>query len=304
MSEPNLDVEAREEPAVSPALMLTIAILAISMAAIFIRKADAPPLFVAFGRCFVSTAVLLPFAARRFAREFKTIPKRSRNFALLAGALLGCHFAAWISSLSFSSVASCVLLTNTTPIWTALLMPLITHDRISSRVKWGIFVSFLGVLVIGVPAAAAGDSTWKGDALAISAAIFAALYLLSGSRARTHFSITSYLLVCYGTATVVLFGAVLASGTPLTGYSYETLGWVAMLGLVSQLIGHSTFNWALRYVSAAVVSLSLLTEPILTAAWAWLLLNEPPTATVVVGGGIVLVGVWVATRPSASTVSP
>lgn len=290
------EVDPAPKPSVSPAFMLTLAIFAVSLAAIFIRKADAPPLFVAFGRCFVSTVVLLPFTLRPFLREIGSIPKRSRYFALLAGVLLGAHFAAWISSLSYSSVASCVVLANTTPIWAATLTPFLAHQKLESRVRSGIFVSFCGVLIIEGPALLGGGGTWQGDLLALAAGLLAALYLLCGSRARVHFTIGSYLLVCYGAATVVLFGAVLATDTPLTGYSSETLVWVALLGLVSQLIGHSTFNWALRYLSAAVVSLSLLAEPILTALWAWLILSEPPTVAVAIGGGVVLFGVWVATR--------
>ncbi len=279
---------------------MTAAILAVSLAAIFVRKADAPPLFVAFGRCLISTVVLLPFTLRPFLREIARIPKRSRFHAGLAGVFLGCHFAAWISSLSFSSVASCVVLSNTTPIWTALLTPFLSHDSISRRVRWGILVSFIGVLIIGGPGLLNDEATWKGDLLAIIAAIFAALYFLTGRRVRGDFSIGSYLLLCYASATAVLFVAVLASGTPLTGYSNETLMWVALLALVSQLIGHSTFNWALRYLSAAVVALSLLAEPLLTAIWAWLLLNEPPTVTVAIGGGVALAGVWVASRSPSS----
>jgi len=197
-----------------------------------------------------------------------------------------------------SSVSSCVVLANTTPIWAAVLTPLLAHEAIEARVRRGIFCSFLGVLVIEGPALFSGEGAWQGDMLALGAGLLAALYLLCGSRARVHFSIGSYLLVCYGAATAVLFVAVLATDTPLTGYSNETLVWVVLLGLISQLIGHSTFNWALRYLSAAVVSLSLLVEPILTALWAWLILSEPPTWLVAIGGLIVLSGVWVATRPS------
>lgn len=276
--------------------MLSIAILAVSMAAIFIRKADAHPLFIAFGRCAVSTLVMLPIAARQLGREWSRVPASSRKFAILAGVFLGAHFAAWIGSLSLSSVASCVVLANTTALWAALLTPILSHDKIAPRVRLGILVSFAGVIVIEWPELTGGGSAWRGDLMALSAGFGAAIYMLFGRRARGDFSIAAYLLLCYAVATAVLLVAVLAVGVPLSGYSLETLGWIAALGLISQLIGHSTFNWALRWLPAAIVGLSLLAEPILTALWAWLLLEEPPTLAVALGGGVVLFGVWFATR--------
>ena len=276
--------------------MLSIAILAVSMAAIFIRKADAHPLFIAFGRCAISTAVMLPIAFRPLAREWSTVPRKSLGFAVAAGVFLGAHFAAWIGSLSLSSVASCVVMANTTALWAALLTPLLSHDRIAPRVRFGILISFAGILVIEWPELMEGGSAWRGDLMALSAGLGAAIYMLFGRRARGDISIAPYLLICYSVATLVLLIAMLGAGVPFTGYSWEALGWIAALGLISQMIGHSTFNWALRWLPAAIVGLSLLAEPILTALWAWLLLSEPPTIAVAVGGGVVLFGVWFATR--------
>lgn len=228
--------------------------------------------------------------------EWRELPRKERGVAVLAGVFLALHFATWIGSLSYSSVAASVVLVNTTPIWVGLLTPFLSKDRITRPLAVGIAIAFLGALAIVVPDLEADGHSWIGDLLATAGAIFAAFYLLSGRKARARFSIQSYLLLCYTTAALTLFVLVLALDVPLTVYSTETWGWIALLALIPQMIGHSTFNWALRWLSAAVISVSLLVEPILSTLLAWLTLGEVPTGATILGGLLILSGVWIVSR--------
>ena len=133
-----------------------------------------------------------------------------------------------------------------------------------------------------------------GDLLALAGAIAGASYLMIGRRLRARVSLISYVFVVYGMAAVCLLLIMFAAGQSPFGYSPTTFLWFILLALVPQLLGHSTFNWALGYLSAAYVSITLLGEPIGSTVLAYFLLSETPSAIKVIGGILILVGIYVA----------
>jgi drug/metabolite transporter (DMT)-like permease len=172
-------------------------------------------------------------------------------------------------------------------------------------------LALLGGVIVGVSDACAwngtalacpecgdvlGGKAFLGDLLALAGALMAAAYMLIGRRLRSRTSLLTYIFVVYGMAAVVLVILVVASGQPLTGYSPHTYGWLLLLALVPQLLGHSSFNWALRYLSAAYVSITLLGEPIGSTVLAYFLLKETPTALKVIGAILILAGIAVASQ--------
>ena len=292
---------ASRRPFVSPKLALSVALVAVSTAAIFIRLADAPPIVIAFSRCAISSMVMLPFAFRGLARDFRNVRPRALMTAGLAGVFLAAHFLAWITSLQYASVASSVVLVSTVPIWVGLMTPILSHDSISRLMVIGIAISSVGAAVIGIGDASGSEHALMGDAIAVLGAIAVSVYLLIGRRVRSELSAPSYLFLCYSAAAATLGILLLFSGESLHGHPNEAWLWILCLALIPQMIGHSTFNWALEWVSAALISVVLLCEPILTTLFAWIVLAEAPTASTVGGGVLVMIGVYVAVRGEESS---
>lgn len=292
-------------------LILTLGILAVSTAAIFIRFAqqEAPSLVIAAYRLGLASLILLPFSFQHARREVTALATSDRLRALLAGVFLAVHFAAWIISLELTSVASSVVLVTTTPLWVAIFSPLFLKERMRKEVWWGLGLAFSG----GVVVAASQACVWEnnqvtctslsaffqgkaliGNLLALMGAWMAAGYLLVGRKVRPLISLRSYTLVVYSTAAVVLIILAALNGYSFTGYPLPVFGWFLLLAIIPQVIGHSSFNWALRYLPATFVSLALLGEPVGATILAMIFLREVPLINEIIGGGMILGGIYLA----------
>ena len=274
-----------------PYLMLGIGVLATSFAAIFIRLADAPPLFIAAGRLSVAAAVLAPFAVSRGAPELRALTRRDVVFALASGIFLALHLALWISSLQYTSVASSLALVTTSPLWVALASLVFLRERLKLAAVAGTFAAFVGGLVIGGGDFQSGGTALLGDGLALGGGIAVAAYFLFGRRLRAHLSLLTYVAVVYSVAALCLLAAVLLSGVPPACCSVQTYAMIVLLAVVPQLLGHSSYNFALKHVSATAVSVATLGEPIGSTLLAALILLEMPPVTALAGGALVLAGI-------------
>jgi drug/metabolite transporter (DMT)-like permease len=214
----------------------------------------------------------------------------------LAGGFLALHFATWIASLDYTSVANSVILVNTNPLWVGLLTPLITHDRIRLATIGCILLSVSGAVVIGWGDFATGGNALWGDALALIGSICAAIYLLMGRNLRRRVSLLVYIFLCYGSAAVFLWLAVGISGQPVSGFSGVTWGAFCGMALFSQLVGHTSYNWALKWVRTSTVAVSLLGEPIGASFLAYLLFQETLTGAMFIGGGLILIAIYLVAR--------
>lgn len=267
-----------------------------SAGAIFVRWAEAPALVVAFWRCALASAVLLPLAGRRLVREWERLERRDWLAAALAGFFLALHFATWIASLDYTTVASSVVLVATTPVWVALLGRWFGQPQVSRGTALGIAICLAGAVAIGAGDLALAGEALLGDALALAGAVAIALYFLIGRRIRPRLTILSYLSTCYGAASVFLGAFVAVAGEALLSYPAATYGWMLALALVPQLIGHSCFNWALAHVSPVTVATFALGEPVFAALLAWALLAEDPPWTALAGGAVLLGGIALTVR--------
>ena len=304
-------------PPVPPLLAIFFGILAVSTASIFIRYAqqDVPSLVIAAGRLTIASLVLAPLALARHRAELRALTRGELGLALLSGAFLAIHFATWISSLEYTTVASSAVLVSTVPLWVALIAPFTLKERAGRWVVVGMTLALAGGMVVGL----SDSCTWQagrlacpsladfvqgkaflGDLLAVAGAIAGASYLLIGRQLRSlrnpPLSLVGYIFVVYGMAALVLIGIMLAAGLSPLGYPARSYGWIALLALIPQLIGHSTFNWALGYLSAAYVSITLLGEPVGSSLLAYLLLQETPTLLKVLGGVLILADIYIASR--------
>jgi len=301
------------KPAVPPLLVLAIGILAVSTASIFIRYANeyAPSLVIAAWRLSLASLVLAPIAVTRHRAELSTLRRRELGLALLSGLLLAIHFATWISSLAYTTVASSVVLVSTVPLWVALFSPITIKEPLTRPVLIGMILALLGGVIVGMSDSCSWQAgrlacpSWSefiqgkaflGDLLALVGAVAAAGYLLIGRSLRVRVSLISYVFVVYGMAAIALIVIMLTAGGRPFGYPPITYIWFLLLALIPQLLGHSTYNWALGYLSAAYVSIALLGEPIGSTILAYFLLNETPTLLKIIGAVLIMVGIYVASR--------
>ena len=309
--------EETKNQLISPQLGILFGIFAVSTASIFIRfvqKENVASIVIAAYRLGIAALVLSPVVLIKYRGEISKLSRGDLGFSLLSGLFLAIHFAAWISSLEFTSVASSVVLVTTTPLWVALFSPLALKEKISRVVSIGLGVALIGTLVIGLSDVCdfkqglvcpsfreffAGDAVW-GDFLALLGAWTAAGYVLIGRRVRSRLSLFPYIFIVYGMAAMILIGLMIASGEPFSGFEPMTTFWLVLLALVPQLIGHSTFNWALGYLPAAYVAITLLGEPIGSTLLAYIFLDEVPGVVLMIGAILIFGGIVIASRANES----
>lgn len=292
------------QPPFNPYLPLIVGVMAVSTGAIFARLAEAPALVTSAYRVGLAALILAPFALLKARDELKGLSRGDAILAALAGLFLALHFATWISSLDYTSVANSVVLVNTNPLWVGLLTPLIAKERVGRRTVLGILISVAGGVIIGFGDFSGGSRALFGDFLALIGSICAAVYLLLGRKLRPKLSLLPYVFVCYGSAAVLLWTVVLILGLPITGYSTGTIAAFWGMAVVSQVIGHSSYNWALKWLSAGLIAVTLLGEPIFSTILAYFLFDEGLTWTKVVGGLCILSAIYLVAageKPSQAT---
>ena len=270
-------------------------VLAISTAAILVRLSDAPPLAVAFHRLAYATLLLLPFAAWRARAELRALSARDLGALALVGVVLAVHFAAWISSLSLTSVASSVFLVTLHPVFVAVLSARLFGEGIGARGFLGVGLALVGGVVITWGDAGAGANPLLGDALALLGAAAAAAYFLAGRGFRRRLSLLAYVVPVYAASSVALLAMLALLPAPyggaVLGYPPREHLLFLALAVVPMLLGHTVLNWALKYVTAPVIATTILGEPLGASVLALFVLREAPSWTTLAGGGLVLAGI-------------
>jgi drug/metabolite transporter (DMT)-like permease len=269
--------------------LLILAVLCVSVGSIFVRLAAAPALAVAFNRIFLASVVVAPFAAPSLVRAWPALSSRRRLILLASGISLGVHFATWIASLSYTSVAASVLLVNTAPLFTLFFSWWFLGERASKAVLIAMAVALTGAALI-----AAGDwgeggtASLKGDALALAGAVTLSLYHVIGRGLRDALPLSAYVLGVWSTAAATLAVLAASARVPVFGYPPRTFALFLALAVIPTVIGHGLVNRSLRHIPAPTVGLFLLGEPIAASILAYAIFRETPGALTLAGGVLVL----------------
>jgi drug/metabolite transporter (DMT)-like permease len=281
-----------------------VGVLAVSTAATLIRLAqvDMHSLSIAAWRLTLATLILAPSALTARRLELRTLTRREWGYVLGAGLLLALHFATWITSLAYTSVAASLVLVTTHPIFVGLASHMLLSERLSRWMVAALVIAVAGSVIIGLGDLGEGTHRLWGDVLALLGGVTAAGYFLIGRRLRARLSLLAYVFPVYCTAAVVLVFVVLLSGLPVLPQRQGTWLWLLLMALGPQIVGHSSLNWALRYLSATYVTIAVLGEPIGATLLAWWLLGERPSYWALVGGVLILVGIVIASRAERPTV--
>lgn len=290
-------------PPRTDALLMTVGVLAVSTSGPLMAAIAAPALAVALWRNVLGVAAIAPFAVARRRRELSGLSRREWRWALTAGVLLAAHFATWVPSLRYTSVASATAIVATQPVWVALIARATGHD-VPRRAWVGIALSLVAVVVLTGVDFSLEPRALVGDLLALLGGVFAALYTVAGAEVRRTVSTTSYTTVCYSTAAAALLVACLVGGVDLWGYSGRT--WLQLLALTAgaQLLGHSVFNLVLRTTSPTVVSLALLLEIPGAAAIAAAALGQVPPLAALPAALLLLLGLAITVYERPPDIEP
>ena len=288
------------KPRLHAYLALTVGALAVSTGAILVRYAqqEAASLTIAAYRMGIAFVVVLIPTLIIHRPELQALTYWDLALAATSGLFLAVHFATWVYSLELTSVAISVVMVNTAPLWVGLLTPLMTRERVAPATLLGIGISVIGAVTIGWGLEGDGESSndLLGGVLATIGALGLAVYLLIGRNFRGRHSLGVYVTVCYGAAAGYLFVAAIGTGQQVVGFSASIWLYLIGLALVSQILGHTTYNWALRFFSASMIAVALLAEPICSTLLAHVLFNETLTAVQVAGAALILVGIYLAAR--------
>ncbi|NBB72752.1 MAG: EamA family transporter [Bacteroidetes bacterium] len=287
---------ARQRPAFLY-LVLGLGVISFTFSPILVRWAsDAPGMAVAVWRTTLAVLLLAPVAGWRIRSDVRAFSWRDVALILGAGVLLGIHFLAWIESLYHTTVASASVLVTTSPIFLVVLGFLVLKERLSWTTVAAICVSVAGAALIGVGDArgvGVGPNPLWGNSLALSASLFASVYLLIGRVVRQQVSWLAYVFPLYSVAALTTLGAAWMQGVPLFGYEAGFYGLCLLMAIGPQILGHGSFNYALHYFPAALVGMLALLEPVGSSALAFVLFGEVPNALAITGMLVVLGAVGV-----------
>ena len=285
---------------IGSSIVLIIGIIAVSAASILIRSAqtETPSLVIAAYRLAVASLVVVPMAMWRHQDELHRLRAREWLLMAVAGIFLALHFATWVTSLEYTSVTSSVVLVTTSPLWVAVASWFLLREKLTRPIIFGLFVAVVGGFIIGLGDTTQGSRSAPllGDLLALLGAFMVTGYWLIGRRMRSSQSLTAYVAIVYGTAALVLLMMVGVARQSLSGYDPIIYLWLVLLALVPQLIGHSSFNWALARLPAVSVAVATLGEPIGASILAYFLLGEAPTTLTILGAALVLTGIALTLR--------
>lgn len=301
--------KARPVPA-SVYVVLFFGVMAIAVSSIFVKLAQTegiPSLLVAASRLLIAATLLTPITLQRYWSNVRNLTKRDFGLALVSGLFLAIHFAAWVTSLEYTSVLISVVFVTSSPLWVALLEFFFLKAKLPRLVIAGLIIAIVGGLMIGFGGATnphpavqvIGDRQrdFIGGALSLIGAVSFAVYLIIGRNLQSSdkLSVIPYIWLVYGSAGLMLTIPVLFTHTPLTGYSSTAYLWLIATAVAPQLIGHSSLNYAVGYMPATLVSMITQLEPIGSAILAYFIFSELPLPLQMLGSIIIITGVMLAT---------
>lgn len=278
--------------------MIVVGVIGISLSSIFVKYSSAPSAVTAAYRLLWTILLMSPvtFGSKEIRQELFHVSRRNLLLSCLSGVFLAFHFTLWFESLHHTSVASSTTIVCTEVIWVSLGYALFLKGRMSLRALMAIAVTLVGSGLIAFSDSSAGTAHLYGDLLSLLAAVAVAAYVLLGRVVRETVSTTVYTYIVYSSCAAVLLLFCLIQRNSLFGYGFSGIVVGLLLAVFSTILGHSVFSWCLKYFSPSFVSASKLCEPVMAAILAAFLFGESPAALQLLGGAMILGGVFYYSR--------
>ncbi|MEI5907721.1 DMT family transporter [Bacillus spongiae] len=281
----------REDKKVNPIIALWVGVIAVSTSAVLVKASSAEAGVIAFYRLFFTIVIMSPVFLFKYRHELNLITKKDWLFSVISGIFLAFHFILWFESLNYTSVASSTVLVTLQPLFAFAGTYLFFKEAISLKaiVAGGIAISG-SILISWGDFRISGLALW-GDILALLACALVTGYLLFGQHVRKRLSLTTYTFVVYSISSVVLFFYVLIKGENFISLPKEDWVYFLLLAIVPTLLGHTLFNWSLKWISTSTISMAILLEPVGASLLAYYFLAETVSYYQVLGGGIIILGI-------------
>lgn len=281
-----------ETPKLNPFIVVVIGVLTISSSAIFVKLSSAEAGVIAFYRMFFSVCIMLPAFFRRSKTDLRMIARNDWIYSLFAGVFLAFHFILWFESLNYTSVASSTVLVTLQPLFAFVGTFLFFKEKYSFKSIGCAVAAMVGGFVISWGDFRLSGTALVGDMLALTACALITAYLLVGQTLRQRVSLVTYTFLVYSISAIVLFFYVIIRKEHLYPYGIEDWGYFLLLAILPNLLGHSLFNWALKWISTTVISMAVLFEPVGATVLAYMILNEKVYWSQVAGGTIMIISVF------------
>ena len=296
---PEVRQKAARAPIVNPYIVLVLGIVGMSFGSFLAKLSDAPALIISTYRNGLAALILAPFALTMCRNELKSLSRRDVAAAIASGVFLALHFATWVSSLDYTSVASSTVLVTLQPVFVTLGAYIFLKEKVASKALWFGLLAIAGSVLIGISDFRIGGEALWGDFLALSGGVLIAGYVIIGRNLRQRLSLTAYTFIAYGSCSLILVLMGVATGAPLVPYSAKEWLLFLAMALIPTIMGHSLLNWNLKYLPASTVSMSVLGEPVGASILAGLFLHELPTGLQIGGASLILIGMYLFMKFSA-----
>ncbi|MDN7228762.1 DMT family transporter [Planococcus sp. N064] len=280
-----------EKPVVHPFIPIIIGVFSVALSAIFVKMTTADSGVTAFYRMLFSILIMSPIFFMKYTHEIKKLSKRDWIFTSIAGIFLAFHFILWFESLNYTSVASSTVLVTLQPLFAFIGTYLFFKEHISFKTLISGMIAVLGSVLIGYGDFKISGTALYGDVLALIACALITGYLLFGQDVRKRLSLITYTFVVYSVSTLTLFFYIIFKGESFGPYPASEWMWFLLLAIIPNLLGHTLFNWSLKWVSTNVISIAILFEPVGAAILAYYILGETLSASQIIGGSVVLAGI-------------
>ncbi|MHC8516044.1 DMT family transporter [Sporosarcina sp. ITBMC105] len=280
-----------EKPSIHPYIPIIIGVISVALSAIFVKLSTADAGVIAFYRMLFSVLLMLPLFLMKYRKELLVFTKRDWIFSSIAGIFLAFHFILWFESLNYTSVASSTVLVTLQPIFAFVGTYFFFKEKLSMKTILSAVIAISGSIIISWSDFQLSGTAFYGDMLALAGCAFITAYLLFGQEVRKRLSLITYTFVLYAISTITLFFYVLVKGESFGPYSSTDWFWFFMLALIPNLLGHSLFNWAVKWVSTNVISIAILFEPVGASILAYYIFHETLTSAQIIGGIVVIAGI-------------
>ena len=280
-------------PPFNPNIAVVIGVISVSSSAVLVKLADsAPAAIIANYRLLFAVLIMLPVVLMKYRHEFRFIHKKDWIFSILAGIFLAFHFILWFESLNYTSVASSVVLVTLQPIFAFLGTYLFFKERFSYGSLISMIIALFGSIIISWGDFQISGMALFGDILALLGAVAVTAYFLFGQRVRKNLSLMTYTFIVYSISTLTLILYNIGLQNPFFGYSASHWWIFLALAIFPTFFGHTLFNWALRWLSTSKISMGNVFEPVGATILAYLILGETVTWYQLLGGTIVVFGLF------------
>lgn len=280
-----------EKPKIHPYIPIIVGVISVALSAIFVKLTTADAGVIAFYRMLFTVILMLPLFLVKYWKEVFLLTKKDWIFSTIAGVFLAIHFILWFESLNYTSVASSTVLVTLQPIFAFVGTYFFFKEKLSFKTILSAVIAIAGSVIISWGDFQLSGTAFFGDMLALAACALITAYLLFGQEVRKRLSLITYTFLLYSISTVTLFFYVLIKGESFGPYSTSNWFWFFMLALIPNLLGHSLFNWAVKWVSTNVISIAVLFEPVGASVLAFYILHEKLSAAQITGGIVVIAGI-------------